>query len=42
MLYLLGWRHVKLTDRHTKIDCAYLIKELVDEYFPEMKIILDG
>jgi hypothetical protein len=35
-----GWRHVKVTDRHTKVDWAELIKELVDEHFPMKKIIL--
>ncbi len=36
-----GWRHVKVTDRHTKVDWAQLIKELVDEHYPEKeKIIL--
>ena len=35
-----GWRHVKVTDRHTKIDWAHLIKELVDDHFPGKKIIL--
>ena len=36
-----GWRHVKATDRHTKVDWAQLIKELVDEHYPEKeKIIL--
>jgi len=35
-----GWRHVKVTDRHTKIDWAQLIKELVDEHYPKKKIIL--
>ena len=35
-----GWRHVKVTDRHTKQDWAQLIKELVDEHFPGKKIIL--
>ena len=35
-----GWRHVKVTDRHTKIDWAHLIKELVDKHFPDKKIIL--
>ena len=35
-----GWRHVKVTDRHTKIDWAHLIKELVDEHYPKKKIIL--
>lgn len=37
---LAGWRQVKVTDRHTKIDWAHLIKELVDEHFPGKKIIL--
>ena len=37
---ILGWRHVKVTDRHTKIDWAHLIKDLVDEHFPEKRIIL--
>ncbi len=37
---LLGWRHVKVTDRHTKIDWAHLIKDLVDKHFPEKRIIL--
>ncbi len=35
-----GWRHVKVTDRHTKQDWAQLIKELVDDHFPKKKIIL--
>ena len=35
-----GWRHVKVTDRHTKIDWAHLMKELVDEHYPNKKIIL--
>lgn len=37
---LLGWRHVKVTDRHTKIDWAHLIKDLVDKHFPKKRIIL--
>ncbi len=36
-----GWRHVKVTDRRTKVDWAQLIQELVDEHYPEkQKIIL--
>ncbi len=35
-----GWRHVKVTDRHTKIDWAHLMKELVDDHYPNKKIIL--
>jgi hypothetical protein len=34
-----GWRHVKVTDRHTKLDWAQLIKELVDEHYPKKKIV---
>ncbi len=37
---LVGWRHVKVTDRHTKIDWAHLVKELVDTHFPDKQIIL--
>ncbi len=37
---LKGWRHVKVTDRHTKIDWAHIIKELVDDHFPDKKIVL--
>ena len=35
-----GWRHVKITHRHTKIDWAQLIKELVDDHYPDKKIVL--
>ena len=31
---LLGWRWVKVTDRRTRLDWAFLIRELVDEVFP--------
>jgi len=37
---LLGWRHVKVTGRHTRIDWAHLIRELVDNHFPGKKVIL--
>ena len=30
---LVGWRHVKVTERRTKIDFAEVIKELVDEHY---------
>jgi hypothetical protein len=30
-----GWRHVEVTDRHTKLDFAEQMKYLVDEAFPE-------
>jgi hypothetical protein len=35
-----GWRHVKVTDRHTKVDWAHLMKELVDDHYPDKTIIL--
>ena len=30
-----GWRHVKVTDRHTAVDYAHVLKELADNRFPE-------
>jgi len=36
-----GWRHVKVTDRHTAVDYAQVLKELSDIRFPDAeKIIL--
>jgi len=36
-----GWRHVKVTDRHTKVDWAELMRELVDEHYAgKRKIVL--
>ena len=29
-----GWRHAKVTDRHTAIDYAYVLKEISDERLP--------
>jgi hypothetical protein len=29
-----GWRHVKVTDRHTAIDYAHALKDLSDTHFP--------
>ena len=34
-----GWRRVKVTDRRTKIDWAWAMRELVDEHFPQAKRI---
>lgn len=36
---LQGWRHVKVTDRRTKIDYAHCMKDLVDLYYPEAEVI---
>jgi len=36
-----GWRHVKVTDRHTAIDYAHVLRELSDVHFPDAaKIVL--
>jgi hypothetical protein len=36
-----GWRHVKVTDRHTAIDYAHLLRDLSDVHFPNaVKIVL--
>jgi uncharacterized small protein (DUF1192 family) len=36
-----GWRHVEVTDRHTALDYARLLKELSDEHFPNaVRIVL--
>ncbi len=43
MIYapLEGWRHVEVTDRHTAIDYAKVLKDLSDTHFPKAsKIIL--
>ncbi len=34
-----GWRHVKITDRHTAIDYAHALKDLADVHFPNAKTI---
>ena len=35
-----GWRHVKVTDRHTAIDYAYVLKDLSDTHFVAAKKIV--
>ncbi len=34
-----GWRHVKVTDRHTAVDYAHVLKDLSDLHFPRAKKI---
>ncbi len=29
-----GWRHVEVTDRHTAVDYAHLLRDLADKHFP--------
>ena len=35
-----GWRHVKVTDRHTAVDYAHVLKELADIRFPDAESIV--
>ena len=35
----LGWRHIKVTQRRTKVDFAYCMKDLVDVHFKEAEVI---
>jgi hypothetical protein len=35
-----GWRHVQVTERRTKIDFAHVMRDLVDELFPEAEKII--
>ena len=42
---LQGWRRVKVTDRRTKVDWAWAMRELVDECFPEAEkvtVVMDN
>jgi DDE superfamily endonuclease len=34
-----GWRHVDVTDRHTAVDYAHMLKDLSDRHFPKAKKI---
>lgn len=36
---LAGWRHVQVTERRTKVDFAHCMRYLVDECFPEAKVV---
>ena len=35
-----GWRHVEVTDRHTGVDYAHLLKQLADDFFPDARKIV--
>jgi DDE superfamily endonuclease len=35
-----GWRHVEVTDRHTAVDYAQILKQLSDEHFADSKKIV--
>src|SRR5258706_10059907 len=35
-----GWRHVKVTDRHTAVDYAHVLKDLADVHFPTARTIV--
>src|SRR5271166_5298431 len=34
-----GWRQVKVTDRHTAIDYAHVLRDISDTHFADAKII---
>jgi hypothetical protein len=35
-----GWRHVKVTERHTAIDYAHVLKDLADSHCPQASTIV--
>ena len=35
-----GWRHVKVTDRHTAVDYAHVLKDLADRHFAKATTIV--
>jgi hypothetical protein len=35
-----GWRHVKVTDRHTAVDYAHVLKDLADIHFTNARTIV--
>ena len=35
-----GWRHVKVTDRHTAVDYAHLLKDVADIHFSAAQTIV--
>jgi hypothetical protein len=40
-----GWRHVEVTDRHSALVFAHLLKDLSDTYFPfarKIKLVQDN
>jgi hypothetical protein len=42
---LLGWRHVTVTERRTRVDWAAAMRDLVDVYFPsapKIRVVLDN
>jgi hypothetical protein len=42
---LRGWRHVRVTERRTRLDWAACIKELVDVYYPtatKIRLVMDN
>jgi len=42
---LAGWREVKVTEQRTKRDFAYIMRDVVDVYFPHaetIRVVLDN
>jgi hypothetical protein len=36
---LAGWRHVKVTERRTKVDFSHCMRDLTDVFFPQAEVI---
>ncbi len=42
---LRAWRHIEVTERRTKVDFAYCMKNLVDKWYPEaekIRVVMDN
>jgi hypothetical protein len=42
---LIGWRHVQVTERRTRVDWAYAMRDLVDVHFPtatKIRVVSDN
>ncbi len=35
-----GWRHIKVTDRHTAVDYAHVLKDLADVHFAHARTVV--
>jgi len=42
---LVGWRHIQVTERRTRVDWAYAMRDVVDVYFPtatKIRVVSDN
>jgi hypothetical protein len=37
---LMGWRHIEVTERRTKVDFAHCMRYLVDDLFPDAEVVV--